>query len=239
MVNIILVFFCCFIGSAIQGATGFGFGVFVMSVLPLFLPVQVLSPGVNLLSVFNASIIVFKKRKHIKLKLFIIPVIASIVARNIGIYILMNIDTATFKVILGIVLIAVSIYFMLFSNIKIKGGKIVGAIIGFVSGLLGGTFNMSGPPLVLYYLSITEDKDIYMATIQMTFFITTLYTTALFAMYGRLTADAFKIAGIGFIAVYFGSRVGLHIFSRFNREVLTKFIYVFLAIMGIVMITSA
>lgn len=56
--------------------------------------------------------------------------------------------------LLGVTLIAVSLYFAFFSKrIKVKPSIPTQIVAGSLSGLMGGFFGMQGPPAVLYFVS--------------------------------------------------------------------------------------
>ncbi len=68
---------------------------------------------------------------------------------------------------LGVVLILFSIYFWYFNKkIHLRPTLPTQIGTGVISGLMGGFFNMQGPPAVLYFISTTKDKNQYMAMAQ-------------------------------------------------------------------------
>lgn len=60
-----------------------------------------------------------------------------------------------------------SIYFWFFNKkIRLRPTLPTQIGTGVLSGLMGGFFNMQGPPAVLYFISTTKDKNQYMALAQ-------------------------------------------------------------------------
>ena len=87
---------------------------------------------------------------------------------------LTRIEDHILRRILGVALILISIYFMLFSTrIKLpartcslaraRTTKKVQVGAGALSGLMGGFFGMQGPPAVLYFIQSEPTKEHYMA----------------------------------------------------------------------------
>ena len=80
--------------------------------------------------------------------------------------------------ILGMALILISIYFMLFRQcIKLPTTKSVQVGAGTLSGLMGGFFGMQGPPAVLYFSQSEPTKEHYMAMAQTYFLIGNMMMT--------------------------------------------------------------
>lgn len=69
-----------------------------------------------------------------------------------------------------------------------------GSIVGTISGVLGGLFSMSRPPLVLYYLAGTKDMTVYSAYFQAVFVISNIYSIILNLIVGNITSDALVLA---------------------------------------------
>lgn len=149
----------------------------------------------------------------------------------------MNFEVDLLKVILGSVLIVLSVYFYWFKNsIQVKASTRNGIIAGFISGILGGMFNIGGPPLVIYYFCALKDKLEYNASLQATFNLSAIYTIALHILYGNINTTVLKYTAVGVIAVSVGCSIGLWIFKKIEKETISKAIYSFMAIMGIMMI---
>lgn len=235
----ILFFLIILCGSVIQGATGFGFGILVMALLPFLLPFKLCSAIVLLLSLILNVQLAWSLRRNINFRILLPVLAAAFAGRYIGVYALMNLNDTVLRMILGCVLILLALYFTFKGNqIPIKPHIANGMTAGFISGIMGGMFNTSGPPLVIYYFSVIKDKLMYSATLQATFFFSALFSVVLHISYGNMNWTVLKFAGIGALAVAMGSMLGLHILKKLNREVLSKMIYSFLAVMGIMMLIN-
>lgn len=233
----IITFVTCLFGSFIQSTTGFGFAILAMSILPFIIPYKTATIVVLLLTTIFTLQNSYHFRKHIKLK-FVLPVLlASFAGRTIGIVILMALNTDVLRVMLGITLIAFSIYFAAFSGrLKIRPSIKNGAISGVASGIIGGLFNTGGPPLVVYYFSALEDKNEYLANLHFTFALSALYSSILHIAYGNISLEIIKITLVSTVAVSAGGAIGLYFFRKVNKDLLCKAIYSFMALSGILLI---
>ena len=133
-----------------------------------------------------------------------------IIVSTIAIFALTRIEDHILQRILGVALILISIYFMLFSQrIKLPTTKNVQVGAGTLSGLMGGFFGMQGPPAVLYFIQSEPTKEHYMAMAQTYFLIGNVMMTGVRAYNGFFTTTvAFDyLYGLG--GVIIGTMLGL------------------------------
>jgi hypothetical protein len=230
------IFLIILIGSIIQGATSFGFAIVSMPFLVLFLPVKTATILVLILAAFLVFFIFIKMRKHVSYQAIIYVIIGSYIGVAVGVFGLENLETNILQSILGVLLILVSIYFFFNKDINIKPTKTNGLFSGLISGLFGGLFNITGPPLVIYYFSSIENKKEYQGTIQATFFFSILFTMAIHLFRGNITFEILKMASVGLTAVILGSIIGLKIFDHLDKRLIKKILSVVMIIMGSMLI---
>ena len=138
-------------------------------------------------------------------------------------------------------LILLSIYMFFFSSkIKIKPNPFTGLVAGGGSGVLGGLFSMGGPPVVIYFMqSEGDDKEKYLATIQMYFLLSNIYGTTVKAINGFITKEVLILAAFGSVGMVAGIFIGKLIFKRLRADVLRRVVYCFMAVAGVINIVSA
>lgn len=172
----VLLIVCACGAGFVQRTVGFGFGIFL---IPLLFLLGVMGGDyksiVSLSSMMAATlslITVWDLRKSLDWR-FIWPLlIVFIPTSTFFSYVMFGTDASWLKIILGITLILLSIYFTFFKKdgIKIKPNWFNTISLGSLSGLMGGLFSMQGPPVVYYYLSTQKTKEEYMAQTQCFFF---------------------------------------------------------------------
>ena len=110
--------------------------------------------------------------------------------------------------LLGVVLVAFSLYFLLFQKkIRLKPTVPNGVLAGTLGGVLNGLFATGGPPVVLYLSSAMQDKTAYFATIQFYFAFTNLYATIMRLANGMITAEILLYTAVGAVGCLRGDRV--------------------------------
>ena len=183
-------------------------------------------------------LVVGNLRKHVNFKFILLPCVCALIGTTIGFYILMNTDVSVLNLALGIVLVVMALY-MFFFNGKIKMKKSIPAsiIMGLLSGLMGGVFNLSGVVLVVYYFSVLDDKLEYASSLQATFIATSLWGIILNIIYGNYSMDgAWVYVLIAIAAVAVGCIIGLKVLKKINKATIGKLSYSYMIIMGIALI---
>ena len=152
----ILTALVAFAGSFIQSSSGFGYAIICMAVWPMFMPFYTASILESIAAFFMVIYIAVRLWKFIDWKLLLPPVIMATVTSFLGVNTLMSLDEEVLSKIMGTVLLILAVYFIFFSSkVHLKGGIVSGLAAGAISGFCGGLFNIGGPPMVAYFLSVT------------------------------------------------------------------------------------
>ncbi len=185
---------------------------------------EVMRPTALLLNMFVSitAFIQFYRGKHFIFKIFLPLAIASLPMAFIGGR--MNIEPTTYKITLGILLLIPIIRFLFFPNIKVDDIKksnnglsfIIGAVIGFISGMIGiGGGIILSPVLLL--LKWTDQKQT--AAISALF----IFVNSLSGLLGQWTKGIhFTTNMISYVCVAFvGGILGAYFGAmKFNQNVL-------------------
>ena len=208
-----LLFVIAFLYASVGhgGASGYLALMAIFSIAP-----AVMKPTALLLNLFVSAVsfIQFYRGGHFKWKIFLPLALASVPMAFLGG--LITIDATIYKNMLGFLLIIPIIRFLFFANIKVEEIKksnialsvLIGAVIGFLSGLIGiGGGIILSPVLLL--LKWTDQKQT--AAISAAF----IFVNSLSGLAGQLTKgihfspDMIAYVAIAFVAglcgAYFGS----------------------------------
>ena len=229
--------------SFVQRTIGFGFGIFIMTALPFLMPSYGEAVTLSgLLSLTSAAVVMIKYLKYVTWKRFL-PIVASfVIFSTLAICMLDKIEGHAMRMILGIVLIIISLYFSFFKDklqkiIRPTPGWQLGA--GAASGVMGGLFGMHGPPVVLYLVASEPDKDHYMGMIQTYAFVTNLTMLAVRAWNGYVTPTVGTTYIYGLIGLAVGVLAGNWAYNRIPNRIFTYVVYAYIAISGLVILLTA
>ena len=229
--------------SFVQRTIGFGFGIFIMTALPFLLPSYGEAVTLSgLLSLTSAAVVMVKYLKYVTWKRFL-PIVASfVIFSTLAICMLDKIEGHAMRMILGIVLIIISLYFSFFKDklqkiIRPTPGWQLGA--GAASGVMGGLFGMHGPPVVLYLVASEPDKDHYMGMIQTYAFVTNLTMLAVRAWNGYVTPTVGTTYIYGLIGLAVGVLAGNWAYNRIPNRIFTYVVYAYIAFSGLIILLTA
>lgn len=231
----LIVFFSSLLGGFTQTVAGFGCGIVIMLFLPYIMPImQATGLSVLITMILNVMLVV-KYRKSINMKLVLAPAGISFVVSTVCIYFGTNLDLNSMKVIFSLFLIALAIYFIFFSErIQLKANLKTILICATLAGAANGLFGIGGPPMALYFLTVTKGKEEYIATTQTYFLLTCIYTTIVRIMSGVFDTHLFLLSIPGILAILLGQSIGIHVVNKISHKKMKQMIYYFLIISGII-----
>lgn len=233
--TLIFLLLMAFGASFIQRVTGFGFGVFIMTVLPYLTPSYGEATALSgVLAMGTVLVTSFQYRKCLKWRRLLPILLTFLCFSFLAVRTVSVIDDVLAKKVLGAILILVSQYFF-FANGRIHLKPTLGVQIGMgvISGWMGGFFAMQGPPAVIYFISVAEKKEEYIALTSVYFLMGNLAMTFFRASSGFLTPVVLKSALYAFPAVILGLVLGHYVYKKLPIEIIRKVVYVYMAVSGV------
>lgn len=225
------------VGAAfVQRVSGFGFGIFIMTVLPYLLPSYGEATTLSgLLAMVTSVIIVARTWQHICWRRLLPILVTFLVVSFFAVRFVAYADGGLLRRALGCVLIFASVWFMwLKDRVKLPTTLPVQVGMGTLSGVMGGLFGMQGPPAVLYFVATNSTKESYIAMAQTYFLVGNLAMTFFRAHCGLLTPVVMTSWCWAVPAVIVGTWIGSLAFRRISLPVLRMIIYIYMAVSGVV-----
>lgn len=242
MDSMIIEIFLLSIGASfVQRTTGFGFGIFIMTMLPTIMSSHGEATTLSgILAMTTSLIIVIQKYRFIVWRR-LLPILLTFIVVSIGaIFVLKHMEYSIPNMLLGITLVVVSIYFSFFSKrIKVKTSLPVQITAGTLSGLMGGFFGMQGPPAVLYFVNSEKDKEHYLAVTQTYFLVGNIMMTIARAYNGFFTTAVSMGYIYGITGVVIGNLIGAWVFRHITGSLLKYIIYTYIGISGLTFLFEA
>ena len=242
MDSMIIEIFLLSIGASfVQRTTGFGFGIFIMTMLPAIMSSHGEATTLSgILAMTTSLIIVIQKYRFIVWRR-LLPILLTFIVVSIGaIFVLKRMEYSILNILLGITLVVVSIYFSFFSKrIKVKTTLPVQITAGTLSGLMGGFFGMQGPPAVLYFVNSEKDKELYLAVTQTYFLVGNIMMTIARAYNGFFTTAVSMGYIYGITGVVIGNLIGAWVFRHITGSLLKYIIYAYIGISGLTFLFEA
>ena len=237
-IEVVLLLAFSLLGAVVQSTTGFGFAITLMSVIPHFMDSYLECAALSSLGgLFISLMVTIKNFRNANFKIMLPPIIGYAVACGIAVPLSKHIPTESLSKALGVVLIAASIYFVFFNNkFRIKPTFVNGILAGSLAGAGGALFAVAGPPMVVYLISTTDDKDVYRATSLAFFTLSSLYSTSMRVVNGIITLRVILTFLPMLVMIGLGFIIGNKIFAKINIDMIKKAVYALMAISGLTML---
>lgn len=232
----VYIFLLTIVSSFIQRTVGFGFGIFIMTMLPLLMPSYGEATTLSgLLALTTSAAVTWKVRRDIQWRK-LLPILATFsVVAIASVFCLKQMDDRLLRHILGVVLIITAIWFSFFSQrIHIPATLPYMFGTGTLSGMMGGFFGMQGPPVVLYFLSSTKSKEEYMALVQPYILCGNIIMTVARGYNGFLTPTVGIDYCYGIGGVLIGVLLGSYVFKYIPTRIFQYVVYAYIGISGII-----
>lgn len=151
----------------------------------------------------------------------------------IGLMFLTNMKIETLTLVVGVIVIAMSIIQLFPLNITIAGHqeRWMTPGIGLASGIMGGVSSFLGPLMAVYLVALRIDKDQFIGTIAMIYFISALPFFGGLALTGHLGWNELFASAAGTAIIFVGVVAGQILREmippeRFRRAVLAMMILI-------------
>jgi uncharacterized membrane protein YfcA len=180
---------------------------------------------VALTSIFNAiAILLTTKWEKIEWSAAGYMLAGSLLGIPLGVYALMNVPESAVKFVLAVVVISFAVYTLTRPPLAKLNSNVPGLGFGFIAGILGGAYNTSGPPLVIFGSLRQWPAERFRITMQAVSFPTSIVVAGLHSSKGLWTpwvVQSFLVAlPFLIVAVWLGREINKRIDDRrFSRYV--------------------
>lgn len=235
MLNLLLIALPAVLGGFVQGMTGFGCGIVIMLFLPMVLAVQKASALCMFAACFLNVSMVYTYRKHINWKLCVKPWIFYFPVFYMALSAAAKVDTNFLKPILGLFLVAMSVYCVCFADkIKLSAGWGSAAVCTCIGAFVDAFFGIGGPPMVLYFLGTTDDKEEYLGSIQAFFLVSSFVASVMRIMSGIIEFGDAKYVFALVCSMIIGRTIGGRFVKKIDQALMKKLVYGFIGVAGLI-----
>ena len=235
----VLVFAGALAGGLVNGLTGFGTGMTALPIWVYALPPLLASPLTIVCSVVGQLQTLPAIWHAIDLRRLAPFVLAGLAGVPLGVALLPHIQPVTFKLAVGILLVASCAFLLLKASRSpwAHGGAAADAVVGLLGGILGGLAGLSGILPTLWAELRGWEKDARRAVFQGYNLTILAFALASQATRGMLTPELGRLLVVALPGTVAGAWIGRSIYRRldtrrFSRVVLALLLFGGLAIVG-------
>jgi hypothetical protein len=227
-----LVLIILSIAVFVQSSVGFGQALLAMPLITLLLGIQTATPLVALVGFSSTLLIVLNGRRTINLRETWRLILAALVGLPFGLFLLTSAPDRLVRGLLGLLIIGFSCYNLIKWHLPTITRSRLAFVFGFASGMLGGAYNTSAPPLVIYGVMRRWNPEQFPATLQSVFFPASIFLLLGHALAGLWTPAVLGLYGLALPLILLAVWLGLRLNRSVPRERFEGLIYLLLLVMG-------
>ncbi|MBE9559767.1 MAG: sulfite exporter TauE/SafE family protein [Proteobacteria bacterium] len=233
--QVVLSVVIIFSAYTVKGLSGFGSGLIAIPLLAFMFPLPFIVPVLGLLSYSGTIMQSFHLRKQV-LWQDILPLIPfSLLGIVIAVWLLVNVDSNSLVMALGIFVLLYSIYSLLSSSAH-AGGRGWAVVAGLGGGMVGALFGTGGPFYVVYLKMRQLNKNQFRATIATIFLIDGGARMTSYALSGLFTERVLWLVLTLLPVLIAGMYAGHHLHIKFDQKQFNRVISVLLMVSGVMLI---
>ena len=198
--TLLIFLFSIAIGAYVQTVTGFAMGLIIMGITASLqlMPISFIAAVISLTGFTNVVLAVYKSHAHIDWKIVRTIMIGFVPAALAGLFLLYYLDktsTQLLQLILGLVIMLGGVLLILKPKpTKGKPASYFSLLAGVASGLMGGLFSTSAPPLIFYLYKQSLSIKVIRNTLLMIFMIGSLIRITTIGVQGYITKEILLFA---------------------------------------------
>lgn len=220
----LLVVGILFVSTLTRSSLGFGDALIAMPLLVMTIGVRTATPLVAFMGFTIAASILSSDWRDVDIKAVWRLIVSSLVGIPIGTMLLKGAPEGPVKAVLGALLAFFGLYNLVAPRLPTLRWQGFAYAFGLVAGILGGAYNVNGPPIVIYSALRRWPPERFRVTLQGYFFFFGLALLGSHALAGLWTQDVLRFYGCSLpfilLAVLLGGRLNRSLpQGRFERVV--------------------
>lgn len=234
-----IIILIVFIASTIFSTFGFGDALLALPFLTLIIGLQQATPLLALSGLTLAILLMSTGYKHVQWKLAWRLVIGSLFGVPIGVYLLKHGNQTILQAAVGIIIIFISLYNLLKPTLfEIKTDRSA-PVFGFMGGLLGGAFNTSAPPVVMFGTMRGWSPTMFVGMMQAFFIPTDVFAISGHFASGLLNLEVFKLYLWCLPFLILAVIIGNHLKKRIPTEKFKKGVLLLILLSGVLLLVRS
>ena len=229
----LLTAFVVFLGCFTQSLTGFGVALVTMALLPSLIGLQIATPLVALVGIVLEVLILIRYRESLKFKSILGLIVSCMVAIPVGVIYFRKLDENIALFLLGLIILLYAIYALWGFRLPTLYHPAWAWIFGFAGGLLGGAYNTSGPPAVVYGNCRKWTPQEFKSNLAGYFLVGSVVVVFTHWLSGNFTSEVWFDFWITLPALLIGFILGQSLDKWIDPELFRKIVLVMLVVLGI------
>jgi uncharacterized membrane protein YfcA len=222
-----------FLAVFTQSLSGFGLALVSMPLLIGLIGLQTATPLMALVGIVAESIMLLYYRDSFNLRAVAGLTAAAVVGIPLGLVFLRRVDEGLVTAVLGLILILYALYALVGFKLPQLAHPLWAIGFGFIGGIIGGAYNTSGPPAIIYGTCRRWSPLEFKSNLQGFFVITSVAAIASHALAGNFTLIVWHDFLLALPGIALGLIAGFSLDKIINPQRFRQLILILLIILGI------
>jgi len=221
-----------FAGTLVRSTLGFGNALITMPLLALIMSPTRAAPLVAVVSLLSGVVILIEHRRDLHLASVWRFLVSAAVGIPIGVFGLVHLSADVIHLVLGVVVLGFAAFQLIHpEHVRLTSHHPAFAF-GLVAGVLGGSYNTNGPPIVIYGTLRHWTRHQFRATLQGLFVPAGVMAVFWHGTQGLLTADVLRLWAVSLPTTILAFVLGRYLSRRLKPKPFVLAVHVFLLAMG-------
>ncbi len=221
-----------FVGGALQGVAGFGMGLIALPVLLRVLPAETVVPLMTALAwVMNVQIF-FKLWRNADLRVIAVFLLGACVGTQLGVYIPSLVPPRIFQIAVGLLICLSGLAIWKGWRVSLRG-LLPRFAVGALSGALGASISLSGPPIAIFMTAGGVPKNTFRSSTALYFLLLNTVTLFTFGAHGTLDVRFVRLLLWLLPSLVLGTACGVRLGTRVPEEKFRAVVIVLIFVSGL------
>ena len=236
MPDLPLIALIVFVAIFVQSLVGFGLALVSMPLLVAVVGLRVAAPLVALFGLLAEVLMLYHYRAALNLRAVWRIALTSVIGVPVGVWGLRQVDEAIILPLLGVVVTGYALYALFGPRLPDLKRPIWADMLGFLAGMLGGAYNMPGPPVIIYGTSRRWSPAEFKSNLQGFFILNSVLVVLTHVCVGNFTPDVLRGFVVAIPAVVLGALSGFALDRRVTPDRFHRLVLVVLVVLGVSLI---
>ncbi len=222
-----------FLAAFTQSLSGFGLALISMALLPALIGIRAATALVALIAVVIEVVLLLRYRQALEFRAIWRVMLASAVGAPLGIALLRGLDEGVAMFALGVVLVGYALYALLGLRLPRLERPLWAYLAGLLGGVLGGAYNTSGPPVILYADCQGWPPPVFKSNLQGYFLFSSLVVVTGHALGGSFTPEVWRLFWLSLPPIAVGLVAGMSLDRWLSPAAFRRVVQALLIVMGV------
>lgn len=236
-INLLIVLI---IGCAgfVRGAVGFGDALVAMPLLAFVIPTVSSAPLMALSAMLMAGVLLVKEWKHLEFRPAALLTVCAMAGVPVGNMILAMGNERIIKALLGVIVFLFAIWSIKRPTRMLLKSNHSAPLFGLISGVLGGAYNIAGPPLVVYSTLRSWSPAQFRSMMQAYCIVGSVWVVSFHAASGRVTKFVLMHFVVTLPVLILATIAGQRLTRNMNKERFTVWVNICLLLSSVALLAS-